>query len=93
MNTAKPAFRTIGKGADVRVASGPRGVDVLYLTKGRYVVRRYANGRLGAATAVSEAGVPIFGSLVQDDAGRVHAAWIGARGLPTSIVHRDVGRG
>lgn len=83
-NTADLTPRAAGKGSDVVVTSGPNGVDVLSLTPGkdtRYVVRRYANRRMGPAMPVSELGFPVFGTAVQDAAGRLHAAWVGERGL------------
>ena len=83
-NTANLSPRAAGKGSDVVVTSGPKGVDVLSLTPGkdtRYVIRRYANRRAGRAVQVSELGFPVFGTAVQDGVGRVHAAWVGERGL------------
>jgi hypothetical protein len=83
-NASPVQFRRLGSGVDVRVAGGPKGVDVFYRTQGgqsRYVVRRIAGGKAGKAIGVSEAGYPIFGNLAQDGAGRIHAVWRGVRGL------------
>lgn len=82
--SATIAFKGLGKGQDVHVASGPKGVDLMYLKPGRhaqYVVRRFASGKLAGTAGVSEAGAPIFGNLFQDAVGRVHAVWIGDRGV------------
>lgn len=79
-----PAFKKFGKGSDVVVAGGRRAVDLFWRTTGgraRYVTRRYVAGRPGKVSAVSESGFPIFGTAVQDAAGRLHAAWQGDRGL------------
>lgn len=79
-----PAFEKLGKGSDVVVAGGRRGVDLLWRTTGsraRYVARRYVAGRAGRVSAISEPGFPIFGNAVQDAAGRLHAVWQGDRGL------------
>jgi len=83
-STAVISFRNLGKGDDVHAGSGPKGVDLMYRTKGkgaRYVVQRFANGKLAARAAVSEVGAPIFGSLAQDALGRIHAVWIGDNGV------------
>jgi hypothetical protein len=82
--TETPSFKSLGKGADVRVGSGPKGVDIMYRTagkNGRYVVRRVANRKFSAPAAVSEPGEPIFGNLFQDAVGRIHAVWIGDNGV------------
>jgi hypothetical protein len=84
VTTTKPAFTAVGRGTDVRLAAGPNGTYVLYLTpgdRGRYVVRRYADGRFGGVVRVSTGAAPIFGNLFQDGAGRVHATWLGERGI------------
>ena len=83
-NTTPIAFKKLANGDDVVATSGPKGADVMYRTPGsksRYVVRRFAGGRAGTSSAVSEAGFPIFGSATQDGSGRVHAAWQGRLGL------------
>jgi hypothetical protein len=83
-NTARIAFKRLGKGSDVVVTAGPSGVDVFYKTSGknqRYIVRRYKGGKAGKIAAVSESGFPIFGTAFQDATGRVHAVWQGDRGL------------
>jgi hypothetical protein len=83
-NTATVTFSVLGNGSDVVVASGSKGPDLLYKTKGknaRYVTRRFDGTKLGKTTVVSEAGLPIFGNLFQDPQGRVHAVWQGDRGL------------
>lgn len=78
------AFTRIGVGSDVVVAAGPKGADLLYRTGGgnsRYVAQRFAGGKGGQPTGVSEAGFPIFGNAFQDARGRLHAVWQGDRGL------------
>lgn len=83
-NTSSVALRRVAKGSDVVVTSGPKGADLFYKTNARnqrYVVRRYAGGKAGRITPVSEAGFPIFGNAFQDGAGRVHAVWQGDLGL------------
>lgn len=83
-NAATIDFKRLGKGSDVVVTAGPRGVDVFYKTTGknqRYIVRRYRGTKAGMIAAVSELGVPIFGTAFQDGSGRIHAVWQGDRGL------------
>jgi hypothetical protein len=83
-NTTKVAFRSLGKGSDVVLTAGPKGVDLFYKTTGsrsRYIVRRYKRGKAGKISAVSEAGFPVFGTAFQDATGRIHAVWEGDRGL------------
>ena len=83
-NTATVRFSVLANGSDVVVASGSKGPDLLYRTKGknaRYVTRRFDGTKLSKTTVVSEAGLPIFGTIFQDPEGRVHAAWQGDRGL------------
>jgi hypothetical protein len=83
-NSAKIAFKSLGKGSDVVITAGPKGVDLFYKTTGdraRYIVRRYKGGKAGKIWAVSEAGFPVFGTAFQDATGRIHAAWEGDRGL------------
>ncbi|MFL5845682.1 MAG: hypothetical protein ACJ762_13415 [Solirubrobacteraceae bacterium] len=83
-NSAKVAFKSLGKGSDVVVTAGPSGVDVFYKTTGRkarYIVRRYKGGKAGKISAISETGFPIFGAAFQDPTGHVHAVWQGDRGL------------
>ncbi|MFQ5426182.1 MAG: hypothetical protein ACE5EV_03775, partial [Gaiellales bacterium] len=76
----------LGAGTDPRLAGGPAGVYLMYrqgpATKKRYVVRRYARGGFGRATALSETGDPIFSDFSQDTGGRLHAVWLsGGRSL------------
>jgi hypothetical protein len=94
-NGAAIAFKALGRGSDVSVTSGAKGADLFYRTTGpkaRYIVRRYAGGKPGKISAVSEAGFPIFGTAFQDGPGRVHAAWQGDLGL-TYRVSGTNGRG
>lgn len=83
-NSTPIAFTKVGKGDSTVVTSGPRGADVMYRTKGsnpRFVIRRFAKGKAGRLSAVTEAGYPIFANAFQDGAGRVHAVWQGRLGL------------
>jgi hypothetical protein len=94
LNGTAVSFRQVARGSDVAVASGPKGADLLYRTTGskaRFFTHRFANGRLGKPSAVSEPGFPIFGTIAQDAGGRVHAAWQGDKGL-TYRVSKATGR-
>jgi hypothetical protein len=93
-NGATIPFKGLGRGSDVVLTSGAKGVDVFYRTAGnkiRYIVRRYAGGDAGPISAVSEAGFPIFGTVFQDGPGRIHAVWQGDLGL-TYRVSKTNGR-
>src|SRR4051794_27637714 len=84
VTATKPTFSVLGRGSDVRVTAGRNGAYVLYLTpgdRGRYVMRRYADSHFGGTIPVSTGAAPIFGNLFQDRAGRVHATWLGERGI------------
>lgn len=83
-NTTTIGFKNLGKGSDVVVTAGPSGVDLFYKTTGnnaRYIVTRFKGGKASKTRAVSEPGFPVFGTAFQDAPGRVHAAWVGDRGL------------
>jgi hypothetical protein len=76
----------VGAGAEARLASGPRGVYLLYKTgepgASTYVVRRFSGSTFGSPTAVSETGDPIFRDFYEDQAGGLNAAWVSTdRGL------------
>jgi hypothetical protein len=74
----------VAPGNDTQVASGFKAPDLLYRTPGkrpRYVLRRYAGGKLGPPVAVTLTGDPIFAGLFQDSFGRSHVVWQDAKGL------------
>ena len=77
--------RTVGKGDEPRLASGPHGLYLMYrrrvLLREVYVVRHFAGPDFGPSTTVSSAPIsgagPLSGrDIFEDPGGGLHVAWV-----------------